>query len=127
MSGDMFKKLVNQRQKAESKTPPPEQSVKSTQPEDTPEPTAPEPKKRGRPAKGKRSNPDWVGRTYYIRKETDLDVEEELLKMRREGIEIDKSELVNAMLDVWVKFRQGENANLRIAEISPRREGDNEE
>lgn len=124
MSGDMFKKLVNQRQKAESKTPLPEQSVKSTQPEDTP--TPPEPKKRGRPAKGKRSNPDWVGRTYYIRKETDLDVEEELLKMRREGIEIDKSELVNAMLDVWVKFRQGENADLRIAEISPRREGDNE-
>lgn len=120
MSGDMFKKLVNQRQKSQPETPPPEQPVKSTQPEDTLEP-----KKRGRPAKGKRSDPNWIGRTYYVRKETDLNVEEELLRLRREGVELDKSELVDALLDIWVKWRQGENADLRIAEISPRRKGEN--
>ena len=122
MSGDMFKKLVDQRQKAESKTPLPEQSVEPTQTEDTPEP-----KKRGRPAKGKRSDPNWIGRTYYVRKETDLNVEEELLRLRREGVELDKSELVDALLDAWVKWRQGENMDLRIAEISPRRKGENVE
>ena len=121
MTDDMFKKLVKQRQKTESKTSAPEQSVESNQSKDTP--TA-EPKKRGRPAKGKRSDPDWIGRTYYIRKQTDLDVEEELLRLKREGIELDKSELVDAMLDAWVKWRQGENIDLRIAEFSPRRNVD---
>ncbi|NJN13144.1 MAG: hypothetical protein HC836_39625 [Richelia sp. RM2_1_2] len=121
MTDDMFKKLVKQRQKAESKTPAFLQSVEPTQSKDIP--TA-EPKKRGRPAKGKRSDPDWIGRTYYIRKQTDLDVEEELLRLKREGVELDKSELVDAMLDAWVKWRQGENIDLRIAEFSPRRNVD---
>lgn len=124
MSQNMFNKMVKNRQKkSDAETPPPQQSAQPT-PEQEKETPAPEPKKRGRPAKGKRSNPDWVGRTYYIRKETDLNVEEELLKLRREGIEIDKSELVDAMLDVWVKFRQGENANLQIAEFSPIKNGE---
>ena len=46
--------------------------------------------RRGRPATGKRSDPDWIGRTYYIRRETDLDIEGELLQLRRQGIEMDK-------------------------------------
>ena len=73
-------------------------------------------KKRGRPATGKRSNPDWIGRTYYIRKETDLDVESELLKLKREGIELDKSELVDFLLSEWVKSCQGDKATFRIGE-----------
>ena len=76
-------------------------------------------KKRGRPATGKRSNPDWIGRTYYIRKDTDLDVESELLKLKREGVELDKSELVDFLLAAWVKWRKGENIDFQISEISP--------
>lgn len=123
MSGDMFKKLVNQRQKSQPETPPPEPSTKATD-TPTPPPTT-EPKKRGRKATGKRSDPNWTGRTYYIRKETDLDVEDELLQLKRQGIELDKSELVDALLAAWVQWRQGENIDLRISEISPRRKDDN--
>jgi len=78
-------------------------------------------KKRGRPATGKRSDPDWIGRTYYIRKETDFDVEDELVKLKRAGINLDKSELVDFLLAAWVKWRKGENIDTHISEISPRR------
>ncbi|MEM7758107.1 MAG: hypothetical protein AAF298_08285 [Cyanobacteria bacterium P01_A01_bin.40] len=82
---------------------------------------APEPtKKRGRPATGKRSDPDWIGRTYYIRKETDFDVEDELVKLKRAGINLDKSELVDFLLGAWVKWRNGENIDIQMSEISPR-------
>ena len=76
---------------------------------------------RGRPATGKRSDPDWIGRTYYIRRETDLDVEGELLQLKRSGIEIDKSELVDALLAAWVQWRNGENSEILLTEISPSR------
>ena len=79
----------------------------------------PELKKRGRPATGKRSDPNWIGRTYYIRKETDLDVETELLQLKREGIDLDKSELVDSLLAAWVKWRHGENIDFLLAEITP--------
>lgn len=74
------------------------------------------PKKKGRPSTGKRSNPDWIGRTYYIRKEIDLDVADQLLKLKREGIDLDKSDLVNFLLEEWVKSQQGERATFRIGE-----------
>ncbi|MDJ0719024.1 MAG: hypothetical protein QNJ54_33170 [Prochloraceae cyanobacterium] len=77
-------------------------------------------KKRGRPATGKRSDPNWIGRTYYIRKETDLDIEDELIKLKRADINLDKSELVDFLLDAWVKWRKGENIDFYISEISPR-------
>jgi hypothetical protein len=80
-----------------------------------------EPRKRGRPATGKRSDDTWIGRTYYVQKETDLDVEDELLKLKRRGEEIDKSELVNLLLSAWVKWQQGENIDLLLAENTPRR------
>lgn len=76
---------------------------------------------RGRPATGKRSNDGWIGRTYYIQRDTDLDVEDELLKLKRQGIEVDKSELVDLLLSAWVKWRQGENIEIQISEITPRR------
>lgn len=105
---DLFKKLVRER--------------KDTQP--TAPSSTPEPKRRGRPATGKRSDPNWIGRTYYIRKETDLDVEYELLQLKRQGIEIDKSELVEELLATWVKWRKGEDSDFLLSEISPRRKGD---
>ena len=144
-TADMFKKLAQGRMKhspAETKPEPepgsaPENKpskktkaktpVKKTTEEPTPEekPAAkiePEPaKKRGRPATGKRSDPNWIGRTYYIRKETDFDIEDELIKLKRAGINLDKSELVDFLLAAWVKWRKGENMDLQLSEISPRR------
>ncbi len=81
-------------------------------------------KKRGRPATGKRSDPDWIGRTYYIRKETDFDIEDELIKLKRIGINLDKSELVDFLLGAWVKWRKGDNIDFQISEIAPRRKGE---
>jgi hypothetical protein len=106
---DLFKKLVRDRNEAQ---PVPPSSA------------SPEPKKRGRPATGKRSDPNWIGRTYYVRKETDLDVEDELLQLKRRGIELDKSELVDSLLEAWVKWRQGEDSEILLSEISPRRKDD---
>ncbi len=73
-------------------------------------------KKKGRPPHGKRSNPEWVGRTYYIEKNVDLDVAEQLLRLKRQGINIDKSELVNFLLSEWTKYQQGEKATFQIGE-----------
>ena len=81
----------------------------------------PTPKKRGRPATGKRSDDSWIGRTYYVKRETDLDVEDALLRLKRQGIEVDKSELVDLLLGAWVKWQQGENIDIHISEITPRR------
>ena len=106
---DLFKQLAaSRRSKKEEGSEKPEVPPQSPQPQES--------KKRGRPATGKRSNPDWIGRTYYIRKETDLDVESELLKLKREGVELDKSELVDFLLSEWVKSRQGAKATFRIGE-----------
>lgn len=76
-------------------------------------------RKRGRPATGKRSDDAWIGRTFYIKRETDLDVEELLLKLKRSGNEVDKSELVDLLLSAWVKWQQGENIEIHLSEISP--------
>lgn len=81
--------------------------------------TSSEPKKRGRPATGKRSDDAWIGRTFYVQRETDLDAEGELLNLRRQGIELDKSELVDKLLAAWVQWRKGENLDFLLAEISP--------
>jgi hypothetical protein len=59
-----------------------------------------------------------------VKRKTDLDVEEELLKLRRQGIDIDKSdksELVDFLMAAWVKCRQDENIDLVIGEFAPRR------
>lgn len=146
-TADMFKKLAQNRQKStpaqpeeETKSIPKSKPSKETKaktktaakkttfkptPEEKPpetEITPEEPaKKRGRPATGKRSDPDWIGRTYYIRKETDFDVEDELVKLKRAGINLDKSELVDFLLAAWVRWRNGENIDIQMSEISPRR------
>lgn len=77
------------------------------------------PRKRGRPATGKRSNSSWIGRTYYVRREVDLNVEEELFQLKRQGIEVDKSELVDFLLETWVKFRKGEISKFSNGGIPP--------
>lgn len=71
----------------------------------------PAPRKRGKPATGKRSDDAWISRIFYVQRENDLDAEDELLKLKRQGIEIDKSELVDALFGAWVNWRQGENTN----------------
>ncbi len=76
--------------------------------------------KRGRPATGKRSRPDWIGRTYYIQKSTDLCIESELLELKRRGEMMDKSELVNALLQAWVQWHQGADMEALLREISSR-------
>lgn len=128
---NMFKKLAEGRLKSTpAKTEKESKPVdKSNLPEPSPEEKLPEvaiaPKestpKRGRPATGKRSDPDWIGRTYYVRKETDFDVEDELVKLKRAGINLDKSELVDFLLAAWVRWRNGENIDIQMSEISPRR------
>lgn len=87
-------------------------------------PTAAKAKKKlGRPATGKRSDESWISRAFYIEENTDIEIEGELNKLRREGIKMDKSELVNACLIAWLKWRQGENPDKSLGSISPRRKG----
>jgi len=113
-----FKKLFESRESPPEETEqPPEPAAKedTSQPVQQPTPKT-EPRKRGR----QRSDDAWIGRTYYVKRETDLDVEEELLKLRRQGIEVDKSELVDLLMAAWVKRQQGENIDLLIDEFTPR-------
>lgn len=58
--------------------------------------------KRGRP-KAKRSNPDFIGFTTYIRKETHLNVKIEILK---EGNNRELSELVEELLSTWLNHKK---------------------
>ncbi len=118
---DLFKKLVRDASGGQGSAH--RKDTQPTAPKST-SPDTPETKRRGRPATGKRSDPNWIGRTYYIRKETDLDVEDELLQLKRQGIELDKSELVEELLTAWVKWRQGEESEILLSEIAPRRKDD---
>lgn len=113
---NMFKQLAEQR-KQKSEPTPKELQLSPKAEKAKPVENAEKPK-RGRPATGKRSDPDWLGRTYYIRKKTDLDIEGELHNLKRSGVEIDKSELVDFLLGEWVKSRKGEKATFQIGENS---------
>ena len=76
-------------------------------------------RKRGRPATGKRSDPNWIGRTYYVKRETDLDVEGMLFQLKRRGIEIDKSELVNSLLRAWVSWQESDTTPFPVHDVLP--------
>lgn len=79
---------------------------------------APPPRRRGRPATGKRSDPNWLGRTFYINKDIDSQVEIELLKLKQaQGLELDKSELVNGLLAAWLQAQQTGQSSVSMAEI----------
>lgn len=60
------------------------------------------PKAIGRPANGKRSNPDWVGRTFYVEAETDANFGIVIATLKAQGISIDKSDIVQALLSEWM-------------------------
>jgi hypothetical protein len=76
------------------------------------------PRRRGRPATGKRSDPNWLGRSFYINKTVDRQVEIELLKLKQsKGIELDKSELVNSLLAAWLQAQQTGQSAVSMAEI----------
>ncbi|XHX75695.1 MAG: hypothetical protein RBJ76_00090 (plasmid) [Stenomitos frigidus ULC029] len=128
MKDNPFKRAIaeHKHQEAEQESEPSAATVEETAPapERSLEPSAASPKKRGRPATGKRSDDDWIGRTYYVKRETDLDIEDELLKLKRRGIDVDKSELVDLLLGAWVRWQQGENIEIQLSEITPRRKGD---
>jgi len=111
--GSPFKKLFENRP-----SPHPKSGIEPQSEVPQPQPELP---KRGRPATGKRSDPNWIGRTFYVQKETDLDVEDALLRLKRQGIEVNKSELVDALLAAWLKWQLGENIDFLLDEITPRR------
>lgn len=67
--------------------------------EDLEAPAQPSVKPRGRP-KGKRSNPDFEQVTAYIRKRTHQEVKIALLQ---EGEDREFSELVEELLDQWLR------------------------
>ena len=125
MKDNPFAKAVKEHKKAVDETEPTVAPLEASEPVTLPKETiAVEPeRKRGRPATGKRSDDAWIGRTYYVKRETDLDVEDELLKLKRSGVDVDKSELVDLLLSAWVKWQQGENVEIRLSEITPRRKG----
>ncbi|HLO87947.1 MAG TPA: hypothetical protein VK203_23485 [Nostocaceae cyanobacterium] len=52
---------------------------------------------------------------------SDLDVEEALLQLRRQEIEIDKSELMDLLLGAWVKWQKHGNMKIHIFVFLPRR------
>jgi hypothetical protein len=72
---------------------------------------------RGRPANGKRSDPDWFGRTFYIRKETDERLEQAVFQLKRSGIEVDKSQLADALLNAWAAVELGTIDDFHIGEM----------
>lgn len=87
----------------------------------SPTPEAKAKKKRGRPATGKRSDDRWISRAFYVEESTDEDLEDEIVKLRREGIKMDKSDLVNSCLIAWLEWRKGEQPSKCLSDISPRR------
>jgi hypothetical protein len=104
---------------APAKPPRPLKPTRKTQAKPAkPDPQATEPKrKRGRPANGKRSNPGWFGRTFYIRKDTDERLEQALYMLKRSGFEVDKSQLADALLNAWAAVELGQSDDFPISAI----------
>jgi hypothetical protein len=74
-------------------------------------------KKRGRPATGKRSDRLWYGRTFYIRKSTDVLVERVLYDLKRRGVDLDKSDLTDALLAGWAAVYLSAQDDFPISDI----------
>jgi hypothetical protein len=94
--------------------PPRKTKAKATKPD--PNATGPK-RKRGRPANGKRSDPGWFGRTFYIRKDTDERLEHALYTLKRSGFEVDKSQLADALLNAWAAVELGQADDFPISAI----------
>ncbi len=56
---------------------------------------------------------------FYVKESTDLDVAEQLLALKREGLNLDKSDLVDALLSAWVDSRKSGQTEIQIDEILP--------
>ena len=82
---------------------------------------------RGRPSNGKRSNRGWISRTFYIRKATDDRLQQAIFSLRRSGIEVDKSQLADALLNAWAAVELGEVEDFHIGEMleKPAKSDDN--
>lgn len=93
--------------------PPRKSSAKPTKPD----PNAGPKRKRGRPANGKRSDPGWFGRTFYIRRDTDERLEQALYTLKRSGFEVDKSQLADALLNAWAAVELGQADDFLISAI----------
>lgn len=120
MKENPFKAAINSRQQ-----PLDTEEVESPPMAPAPAPAAPTPATeqtkngRGRPATGKRSNDEWISRTVYVKRSTDYDIEEQLLALKREGVNLDKSDLVDALLAAWVNSRKSGQAKIQIDRILP--------
>lgn len=68
--------------------------------------TAPNPV--GRPRNGKRSDPDWIGRTFYVKSETDLTLGIAIATLKAQGVQFDKSDLVEMLLSEWLEMHPDE-------------------
>jgi hypothetical protein len=81
-------------------------------------PTPDEPRRgRGRPATGKRSDPGWRSRTFYIRNDTDDRLERALLQLKHNGYDVDKSQLTDTLLNAWAAVKLDEYPDFQIGEI----------
>lgn len=77
-------------------------------------------KKKGR-SEGKRSDPEWVMRSFFVRKQTDVKVKQALLALEARGIELDKSDLTEALLDAWLHWLDGGDIEALLNEVTPRK------
>jgi len=55
---------------------------------------------------GKRSDPAWVMRSFFLRKDTDQAVKKAILELESQGITYDKSELMEDLLTGWLTWYQ---------------------
>lgn len=76
--------------------------------------------KVGRKASGKRSDPDWAMRSFFIRKDTDTLVKQALLDLELRGLDYDKSQLVQDLLDAWLRWRDGEDFDQIMRSKTPK-------
>ena len=60
----------------------------------------------GRRTGGKRSDPAWVMRSFFLRKDTDQAVKKAILELESQGITYDKSELMEDLLTGWLTWYQ---------------------
>lgn len=84
-------------------------------------------RQRGRPSGGKRSDPRWQSRTFYIRKATDIRLERAIAKLKRSGIDLDKSQLADALLNAWAAVELGEFPDFPISHMIERPESDDDD
>jgi len=70
---------------------------------------------------GKRSDPAWVMRSFFLRKDTDQAVKKAILELESQGITYDKSELMEDLLTGWLAwYRDGGSLDDYMRTRTPR-------